>query len=248
MKIKMFKRKNNKKIIFEESSLVAKYLLDTPKPSSSFMPEWFRKDKLYSGITNNKIDFIKNNYKGTYKVCTPVTDSMTAGYSITLPAAIAVINDGTAENYIPKISWNVSWPVCDGLDSIALQNYPVPAGHHQQCFRWVGQWKIITPQGYSLWITHPSHRYDLPFTTINGFVDTDVHPNPIFLPFFIKNGFEGIIEEGTPIAQIVPVKRDLWKSEKHNYKDIPQWISESMTKIDYLNTYKRRYWFKKRYL
>ena len=33
------------------------------------------------------------------------------------------------------------------------------------------------------------------------------------IPQQIEEGFEGIIEEGTPILQIIPFKRESWKAE-----------------------------------
>ena len=52
---------------------------------------------------------------------------------------------------------------------------------------------------------------------LTGIVDSDKEP---FFPgnysLFLKKGFSGIIESGTPILQILPFKRDEWKSEIDN--------------------------------
>ena len=45
-----------------------------------------------------------------------------------------------------------------------------------------------------------------------GIVDTDRSPQPINFPFFIKKNFVGTIEVGTPVVQLIPFKRDDWKS------------------------------------
>jgi hypothetical protein len=34
------------------------------------------------------------------------------------------------------------------------------------------------------------------------------------LPFYIKEDFTGVIPKGTPIAQIIPFKRELWKLQE----------------------------------
>jgi hypothetical protein len=62
-------------------------------------------------------------------------------------------------------------------------------------------------------ISHPANRFDLPFTTLSGIVDSDTALHEGNLPFFIKEGFEGLIPKGTPIFQIIPFKRENWKSE-----------------------------------
>lgn len=246
--------KNNKKeIIFTESNEYVKNTFTSPKPSYNFIPKWFKNDKNYVNGMNSTFDTLKLGVtKGdwslaTYKLCVPITDGLSSGYMIGLPASFYVVNIGDKDNYIPFIKWEVPYPICEVKPSEALASYPVPYGYNNTFFRWELQWHIKTPPGYSLWITHPSHRYDLPFTTLNGFVDTDVYPNRLVLPFFIRNGFEGIVEEGTPIAQLIPIKREHWISRKEKFNSNNDFVSEDKVKIDYIRTYKKRFWFKKRY-
>ena len=68
------------------------------------------------------------------------------------------------------------------------------------------------PPGYSLLITHPVNRHDLPFTTLTGLVDTDRYKdNFINFPARWRDpAFNGVLAKGTPIAQCVPVKRAIW--------------------------------------
>lgn len=245
----MFKNKNkNKKIIFEEGNSFAKHLLDQPKPSTNSVPEWFKKQKLFSTGKNDEFDMVKYGGVATYKRCIPVTDSITAGYNILLPATIYVINVGTPDNYIPQIKWQVEWDICDSREQEVLGNYPIPTGHNSSFFRWTVNWKIVTPKGYSIWVTHPSHRYDLPFTTINGFVDSDLHPNTLLLPFFIKEGFEGKIDAGTPIAQIIPIKRESWISKRKDLEESTSVVKNNNIKLLFSQVYKQLYWSKKKYM
>jgi hypothetical protein len=112
--------------------------------------------------------------------------------------------------------------------------------------------KIETPIGYSCWIMHPSHRWDLPFLTINGFVDTDKHLNSLLLPFFIKEGFTGILPAGTPFAQIVPFKREDWSSS-YSFND-PNTIynnkleNSKTYRVPDGGVYKNKVWEKRVYL
>jgi hypothetical protein len=48
--------------------------------------------------------------------------------------------------------------------------------------------------------------------TLSGIVETDNYYSNIHFPFFIKEGFEGIIPAGTPIVQVIPLKREQWKN------------------------------------
>jgi hypothetical protein len=60
------------------------------------------------------------------------------------------------------------------------------------------------------------NRFDLPFTTTSGIMDSDSYSTSGNLPFFIKKGFTGVIPAGTPIAQLIPIKRTSWTSVPNN--------------------------------
>jgi hypothetical protein len=131
----MFKH-NKKNIVFKSSKEYTKYFYSFPKSAYNFIPDWFKNDKNYSNGTNDVLSIIKNsNTNPTYKMCVPLTDTMTSGYIVTLPATIVVSNAGDKDNYIPLINWNVTWNICDDQPGSALQNYPVPYGHSNTFFR-----------------------------------------------------------------------------------------------------------------
>jgi len=238
-------KNNKKKITFQAANQHAKLLVDYPTPSTHNIPDWYRSEKLYSNGENNIINAYKNAPANlTYKACTPLIDTMTSGYIVKTSADIVIT---IPKNKVKDFSWNVSWSVLDIQDKNVLGNYPVPHGYSSSMLRWHLDWIIKTPPGYSLWITHPSHRYDLPFLTINGFVDTDKHPNRLFLPFFLKDNFEGIIEKGTPIAQILPIKRDHWLTDLKDYDPSTEIIEHNIMKLKILRGYKNFFWSRKKY-
>lgn len=237
---------NSKKIIFEAATDASKYILKKPKPSTNHVPVWYKKQKLYSNNTNDDLKAHYDSAVGTYKMCTPFIDALTAGYMLVTTSDLVVRNIGK-EKYDPYIQWPMNWTPLDVQSEATIGNFPVPYNHSNVSFRWHCDWKIITPNGYSLWVTHPSNRFDLPFTTLNAFVDTDKHPSKILFPFFIKNGFEGIIPEGTPVAQIVPIKREKWISKQKDYKDGTRFVQENIMSIFMSRTYKKLFWSKKEY-
>ena len=240
--------KNKKKIIFKEATIQAQYLNNVPKPSSNFVPKWFKDQTIFTDGGRNINKFLKEETAGgTYKICVPVTDSITSGYMITLPVDIYVKNISTDNKYLPAINWRVDWLVLDSQPNELLGNYPVPEGYSKNILRWSSDWKIETPNGYSSLIMHPVHRHDLPFFTLTGFVDTDKLPNRLLLPFFIKDGFDGLIKEGTPIAQIFPIKREIWESSRGSYSDEDEFNMRNIMGFNLLKTYKNKYWSKKDY-
>jgi hypothetical protein len=76
-------------------------------------------------------------------------------------------------------------------------------------------WTIESPPGYSLLVTHPVNRYDLPFVTLTGLIDTDLYKDN-FINFPARwrdHSFRGVLPKGTPVAQCIPVKRELWSAQ-----------------------------------
>jgi hypothetical protein len=140
------------------------------------------------------------------KNCMPFFDAMTSGYQYRLHTNLYV----NRENGEPKVTYNST------LDPFGIRpifEMPTPHGHYNIHFSWQMWWGIATPPGWSCLITHPLNRYDLPFTTVTGIADFDKYPMPGNISFHIKDNFEGIIESGTPIFSIIPIKRAEWTSK-----------------------------------
>jgi hypothetical protein len=159
-----------------------------------------------------------------------------------------ILNDDVLvrwENGFPILNWRTKRDMVSIHDPSQHIDLPVPSGHHEQVFKWESDIKITTPKGYSLLCTNPLNRFDLPFTCISGIVDSDRYPLSIKFPFFIKKDWEGIIEAGTPVIQLIPIKRDNWESEKKDYnKD--QELIENQNYFSKINlSYKKQFWNKK---
>ena len=124
---------------------------------------------------------------------------------------------------------------------------PRPVGHYPEMYAWVLSWGIQTPPGYSVLVTHPFNRHDLPFITTSGIMDSDNYSQAGELPFFLNSNFEGTIPAGTPIAQILPIKRENWESEKMPYNE--SWSSRQLYLIKRVTygAYKKLFWQRKSY-
>jgi hypothetical protein len=91
------------------------------------------------------------------------------------------------------------------------------------------------------------NRYDLPFYTMSGIVDSDNWGLPVFIGFFLKRNFQGVIPKGTPIMQIVPFKRDSWELEIDDSAEAIQkeeYHAEDRRSMLY-GYYKKTAWIKK---
>lgn len=186
-----------------------KEFINLPKPAKSYIPEWFKKAERFVGGK----PFINNSEKGgkTIKLCTPFLDTFTSGYIAELwqDVLVSKTSDGI------HIDWNINeLNVADVRNTNQAQGMPIPNEYDEQHFIWKFPFCFKTPPGYSVLVTHPFNRLDLPFTTLTGIIDADDVISTGNLPFLMKKNFEGIIPAGTPIAQFLPFKREDWKTKE----------------------------------
>ena len=93
---------------------------------------------------------------------------------------------------------------------------------------------------------HPLNRYDLPFYSFSGLVDTDKHSVVVHFPFIVRKDFEGVIPKGTPIIQAIPIKRENWKSVQdgpveNGFQELEKYFS------NITRSYKKIAWSRKKY-
>jgi hypothetical protein len=209
-------------------------------PAKNHIPEWYKKIPRWK---NDEIFEVGKGFNITIKHCMPFLDSLTSGYMITLPNDLYIKNN----NGLPFITWNNAEFPPNSRNEVADLNL-VPTGHYPVEFTWQTGVANTIPLGYSMLLTHPMNRYDLPFTTLTGIVDGGLVMNPTgSVPFYIKDSFEGIIPQGTPIAQLIPFRQEDWihkktkglvkKSIEHNSKG---------TSLIY-GWYKKTFWTRKKY-
>lgn len=209
---------------------------DNPQPAKLFIPEWYKQ-------TPPTLDNSKMNK--TFKKCVPFLDALTTGYMVELWSDVEV---STRADGAKIFQWpNTLVEVIEEREMASSINLPVPTGHSYQRLVWKSPFYIETPIGYSCLITHPLNRYDLPFTTLSAVVDTDDVMFNGRIPFFINNDFEGIIKKGTPIFQILPFKRENWKSQINNKIIENGLINNKKSLLSISGWYKQNVWKRKNY-
>lgn len=176
-----------------------------PVPASEYLPDWF---KTMPSFVDNKL-VLSPSPSVTAKKCAPLMDGLISGYIMPLWADIYVSQ--TEEG--PYINWTTETEVLGAWPWQQSSNYEIPDGFDRTVFKYYHGWIIETPKEYSCLITHPIGYPNLPFKTITGIIDSDILKTGANSPFVVKKGFEGIIKKGTPMFQIIPIKRDEWKSE-----------------------------------
>lgn len=209
--------------------------LGQPQPIKNHLPSWWK----------NGESVLSTGEPGM-KACIPVLDVMISGYSLVTPFDIFVSKNDDGST---KIGWNAHAGLGDFVGERPEElgaTIPRPAGHLSTHFVFKGFWGMKVPKGYSLLVTHPFNRFDLPFTTMSALMDSDEFYAPGNIPFFLKEDFVGIIPKGTPFAQLLPVKRESWKMIPNNQGLIDYEVLNSIVRKPG-KSYKKIMWHRKEY-
>ena len=189
-----------------------------PYPAVKQLPSWFLNMQPYEDIpaypNDGKLHFRNRIANSTFKKCTPLLDGMSAGYIIPLWTDVMI----ELENNFPVIFWKTENNVFQQHGKSSQEIVP-PPGYTNIVYKYNNCWIPQTPKGYSCLITSPIGHHDLPFKQIPAIVDTDKSTLELAFPMWVKEGFEGIVEKGTPMVQVIPFKRDDWGSTFDYYED-----------------------------
>lgn len=216
-----------------------------PKPAKKSVPQWFSESSRYW------FPEVKDSL--SFKACPALVDAFLAGYVLKTPCDIYFQKESSSDVFkhtdIFKVYKEPGYDdfCCSRPD---MPGFPKPHGFDKH-FHWFPNWMPGLEPGYSALYVHPLNRFDLPFITVSGIIDNDKMNTPGLMPFFLKEGFEGLIPKGTPFVQIIPFKREDWESEEQMYS-----IEEIFERHNYQankfrvpegGAYKKKVWSRKRY-
>lgn len=217
-----------------------------PVPAVKKIPEWYKAIPRYT--TGEKKPSANNSTSGTIKTCMPVLDAITAGYLLLSSADIFISKqpEGTYYQWANHAAVTFHSPN-------QITGYPKSDAKlkGERAPKFMNPWIIQTPKNYSCLFISPLH-HDLPFTTLAGVVDTDTYFNPVNFPFIPDPDFEGLIPRGTPIAQVIPFKRESWNmsielqvESENNQKKFLNVVGK--LRGSFFDNYKKHFWVKKEY-
>lgn len=223
-------------------------ILVSPEPAYKKIPQWYR--DLAKHVSSNNLENLDPvNDRGadgsnvSTKLCLPFQDAMTLGYMYVLEDDLTVELDIDGK---PSLSWKKDFMMIDKRPNVDLA---IPDDVHPIHFGVKMQWFYETPPEYSLLMTMPINRPDLPFWCPSGIVDSDIWGLPAFLPFFIKRNFQGVIPKGTPVVQMIPIKREPWNLEVDDTKEsLEKHELMSENRRSHITAHYRKFaWRKKQY-
>lgn len=195
-----------------------------PKPIMKTIPEWYRKADRFAKMPNG--EYYKANNQicpvpkegttddygkiPTWKACPAIFDIMGTGYTLVTPCDIEFYLDSRNKISVKVLDSNYN-DFC--TPRYAMPQFVTPGGYYDEHFAWFPDWAVEVPEGYSVLYSQPFNRFELPTLVVSGIIDNDNINLPGSMPFFLQKGFTGVLPAGTPYAQMIPFKREDWKSE-----------------------------------
>lgn len=220
-----------------------------PVPAKNFLPEWYKKIPAHHSV-DGSVRSASSKTKGlasTVKKCMPFFDVMTAGYIIVTPEDVEVSWDKQENTRFYQ--WP-DWQFIDFHNPKQITGHPYNGNGDLLVPKFLNPWSVITPKGYSCMFIQPTHR-DSIFSVFEGVVDTDVYHGAVELPFVLKEErWEGTIPAGTPIAQVIPFKREKYTHSIHKTQEFGYNVNNlagAAVRSKFVNGYKEIFWAKKDY-
>ncbi|HET6520944.1 MAG TPA: hypothetical protein VFG47_14150 [Geminicoccaceae bacterium] len=187
-------------------------VLPRPVPARRGLPDWLRAmpPAAFSDELGMEVRTVKR--------CPPFIDAMGSGFLMPLACDLRV-EPG------PRFEWDFPAPA-----SLPGGTTRSPIGVHVAAqvagsplfeadgsvLKFNNFWTVeLDEPGWSLLVTHPFNREDLPFRTLTGLVEGSFAATALvhFPARWLDADFIGVLERGTPVAQCVPVPKEALELE-----------------------------------
>jgi len=172
-----------------------KYLL--PKPASSMIPDWYKSLEV---SPNPKAPLDKS-----VRACMPFMESLTFGWIIPVPVDIACTRNDDGSLHM---EWDdETYQVMGSHSKLQVNTDKFP--HDGELIKFNIPYQLRTPDGVSTRHMPPLNRIETRFRPFSGIVETDRYMDSVNFPALVLDQeWEGVIQAGTPLVQIIPFERD----------------------------------------
>lgn len=177
-------------------------IIPHPRPASKHIAPWF---KAVKPVCEHGRDSF--GAKGlTAKKCMPLLDAMTAGWVIPLFGDVNIrTNDDLS---LLEAGGNPIGPIVEGHPVAQLGGKTSPT-YPGDAIKFINPWVIKTADGVSSLFVPPLNHFEKRFTCLSGLVDTDRYAKQVNFPaVWHAPDFDDIVEAGTPLVTVIPVRRE----------------------------------------
>jgi hypothetical protein len=208
-----------------------------PYPAAQAMPDWLKKmqpQMEYSGV--GTIPMLKQ--------CMPFVDAVSSGYVIPLrgPVRFAMHEGGKLE--IANLDFPATGLAVDTQSELPYHGAPFTG---MFVVKFINKWIVKTPPGYSCLFMPMLNEFAMPFRVFTGVIETDTYYRSVNLPALCQMppGTQVTLERGTPLAQIIPFKRETWRMEMGAADSARAAAAEQASHTPY--NYRDKIWAKKEF-
>lgn len=235
----------SKKIKFIPNSQFIDDCIDPPVPARKMIPEWYKKSTRFYKGNEYELKDKEENFMDI-KSCIPFFDSLNSGYIQKLWFDIYIESDDTNAELHCRIDDN---KIINRRPDTSSKHFPTPYWCAKSKFTFLYPYSVLTPPGYSTIFTQPFNQFESPLLFLTGVVDTDVLIQNGNYPFFVRKNFKGVVKAGTPIIQMIPFKRESWKSSKDSFENNSLDLNRIKLRVaEVYGYYKNNIWNRKEYL
>ena len=197
-------------------------------PAKNVIPAWYKK------LANETQIHIAGDTIPTIKKCMPVMDIITSGYVITNPHRLVLHPHNMPGNHV---DYHAHAHIDYMPDTHEHKMCPVKIDDRKKHWLKIKQpWIVRTPPGYSCLFIQPFYDFKHEWLLFPAIVDTDKHDVAVHFPGYTKSEHQITIEEGQPLMQVIPFKREEWKMSAR-YEKLVVNSSELDSEKSYQNTF-----------
>ncbi len=180
-----------------------------PQPAAAVKPAWLRGPRFHAGFDRATPLEQASRGASTVRRCPGVLDAMRNGFIVPLWTDIHVKYDGMRGDVAMRAA--LPWAKIDRHPVEQFKSTPIEllASPYPCVFKLENPWRVHLPAGYSSWTLDALyHRPWMGFAILPGFVNHDeFHTANIFLAWQRYDVGELILAAGTPLFQLIPVRR-----------------------------------------
>lgn len=215
---------------------------DDPPPfrAAKNVPEWLKHTPVHADVPG-----VPGGYIRTVKNCMPFLDAMNSGYIIPLRSTVHFFMRDAQH-----LEYHCPDHARDG-DTVGTQpnlGFADAPFANLIAIKFYNHWIVRTPPGYSAFFLPLLNQFHIPFHIFTGVVDTDSYYRDVFFPALclMQPGQRCTLERGTPLVQVIPFRRETWRSVQCPLDSAARDASEDRAR-ESVHHYRDNSWNKKEY-
>jgi hypothetical protein len=183
-----------------------------PLPAGSALPQWWRDtDTHRRAVTRFQVypPELKLRRNATIKACPAIHDYLSGGFVLPLWADFAITLDGDAYRWeSQRDEFVIERHDRDQYEKLPNEGFPL-------VLKFRSPWYCRTSPGYSIRVLPCFYHFDHLWRALPGVIHSDVVHQTHVNVLFEASRAQMVLPQGTPLAHIVPFRRERYQLDLH---------------------------------